>query len=71
MDYSPDSPLYRLLGTKYDAAREEEGIRILREQPELAAKEWRGLDNTRRQVGMVLLSKSKKAVLCQGSKLFN
>ena len=58
-------------GAPNTTPHEKKKGKILREQPELAAEEWRDLDNTRRLVGMVLLSKSKKAVLCQSSKLFN
>jgi ankyrin repeat protein len=42
--YPEDSPFYRLLATKYDAAREAEAIAILDASPELARLEWPGPD---------------------------
>ena len=44
LNHEPDSPLYRLLDTKYDLDREDEAISILREHPELAKAEWHGPD---------------------------
>jgi len=40
-----DTPLYRLLVTKYDAAREQEALQILDAHPELAGLEWPGPDH--------------------------
>jgi ankyrin repeat protein len=44
MQYAEDSPLYRLLATRYDAAREQEAIDILEQAPEIAQLEWPGPD---------------------------
>lgn len=38
------TPFYRLLATKYDAAREQEAIEILDKHPEIATLEWPGPD---------------------------
>jgi ankyrin repeat protein len=44
MQYAEDSPFYRLLATRYDAAREQEAIMILEQSPEIARLEWPGPD---------------------------
>lgn len=44
MQYTEDTPLYRLLATKYDAGREQEAIEILEKASELARLEWPGPD---------------------------
>lgn len=44
MEFSPDTPFFRLLATKYDPAREGEAIRILTAHPEIATLEWPGPD---------------------------
>jgi ankyrin repeat protein len=45
MQFTPDTPFYRLLATRYDAAREQEAIEILAGSPEIATLEWPGPDN--------------------------
>jgi ankyrin repeat protein len=45
MHYPNHTPFYRLLATKYDAAREQEAIAILDMAPELARLEWPGPDS--------------------------
>jgi ankyrin repeat protein len=45
VEYTPDTPFYRLLATKYDPAREQEAITMLDQSPELARLEWPGPDN--------------------------
>jgi len=45
MQYSEDTPFYRLLATKYDSAREQEAIDILENHPEIAKLEWPGPDH--------------------------
>jgi ankyrin repeat protein len=45
MQYTQDTPFYRLLATKYDPEREHEAIAILDQAPELARLEWPGPDN--------------------------
>jgi ankyrin repeat protein len=40
-----DAPFYRLLATRYDAAREEEALEILDAHPELARLQWPGPDD--------------------------
>jgi uncharacterized protein len=42
MQYSQDTPFYRLLATKYDPGREPEAIGILDQDPSLARLEWPG-----------------------------
>ncbi len=44
MKYSPDSPFYRALDTKYDLERENGAIEIVSEHPEIAKVEWPGPD---------------------------
>ncbi len=44
IEYSEDSPFYRLLTTKYDEDREVEALEILQQQPQLAILEWPGPD---------------------------
>ena len=44
MQYSEESPFYRLLATKYDRGRESEATEILEQHPELAKLEWPGPD---------------------------
>ena len=44
MEYTDDTPFYRLLATKYDESREQEAIDIVNEHPELATLEWPGPD---------------------------
>lgn len=44
MQYAEDHPFYRLLATKYDDEREQEGIEILDAHPELAKLQWPGPD---------------------------
>jgi len=44
MQYSEDTPFYRLLATKYDAEREQEALEILEKAPEIARLEWPGPD---------------------------
>jgi ankyrin repeat protein len=41
----PTHPLYQLLATKYEAAREQEAIDILNQHPEIAPLEWPGPDS--------------------------
>lgn len=45
MRYSEQTPLDRLLATKYDPGREQDAIEMLNEHPELALLEWPGPDN--------------------------
>jgi ankyrin repeat protein len=45
MQYTEDTPFYRLLATKYDAGREQEAIDILDAAPELARLQWPGPDH--------------------------
>ena len=45
MQYTEDTPFYRLLATKYDARREQEAIEILEAHPEIARLQWPGPDH--------------------------
>jgi ankyrin repeat protein len=45
MQFSAESPFYRLLATKYDVGREDEGLAILEQHPEIARWEWPGPDD--------------------------
>ena len=44
MKYAEDSPLYRLLATRYQLDLEDEGLKILEAHPEIASLEWPDLD---------------------------
>jgi len=44
MRFAEDTPFYRLLATKHDAAREQEALAILDRAPELARLAWPGPD---------------------------
>lgn len=44
MQYSEDTPFYRLLATRYDDVREQEAIEILEQSSEIARLEWPGPD---------------------------
>jgi len=44
VQYAPDTPLYRLLATRYEPDREQVAITILDQSPELARLEWPGPD---------------------------
>jgi ankyrin repeat protein len=45
MQFTEDSPFYRLLATRHDSGREQEAIDILEQAPQLARLEWPGPDH--------------------------